>query len=145
MEFDHQVLGIAAVYSMCGHIGIEAFTHNYQLASCLIPNDQTVGAVRIEDESEFQFCGSVYKCSFPKKYSFKQNDTENFILSVRPQILISNFLRGRSISRKMGHFFRYQTYFISQSNRIYIYIIQYIIQYVVQLGRCKFQGKNMTY
>ena len=87
---------------MFGHIGIEAFTHNYQLASCLIPNDQTVGAVRIEDESEFQFCESVYKCSFPKKCSFKQNDTENFILSVRPQILISNFVRGRTISRKIG-------------------------------------------
>ena len=42
------------------------------LAWCLIPNHQTVVTVRIKDESWNQFCGSVYKCSFPKKCSFKK-------------------------------------------------------------------------
>ena len=38
-------------------------------------NHESVVAVRIKDESKIQFCGTVYKCSFPKKMFIQRKMT----------------------------------------------------------------------
>ena len=41
----------------------------------IMPNHKTVVFDRIKDESKIKFCGTVYKCSFPKKVFIQRKMT----------------------------------------------------------------------